>query len=227
MDSDGDTDVMPRQRLTRAQARRRTRERLLAAAAPVFAGKGFAGASVEEIAESAGFSIGALYANFASKEELFLELLSGCRGDLIAQAAQAVRAGGSGSGQAAADLSRLLTEAVRTGPSFALLHSEFWMYAMRNPRVLQAIGDRADSPRRSLEALVGRERHQRGAPPEASAPAVAAVVAAMFGGLARQRLLNPSTVPDDLFGLALKWLFTGITASGTGPGAAGLPSGED
>jgi len=41
--------------------------------------EGFAGASVEEIAESAGYSTGALYSNFDSKEQLFLELLSARR----------------------------------------------------------------------------------------------------------------------------------------------------
>lgn len=51
-----------------------------------------------------------------------------------------------------------------------------------------------------------------GAPPGVSAAAVATVVAALFDGLARQRLLDPARVPDDLFGLALKWLFTGIGA---------------
>jgi hypothetical protein len=44
---------------------------------------------------------------------------------------------------------------------------------------------------------------------------VATVVAALFDGLARQRLLDPARVPHDLFGLALKWLFTGIGAAGS------------
>ena len=70
-------DAAPRrQRLTRAEAKARTREQLLDAAARTFARKGYAGASVEEIAESAGYSIGALYSNFASKEQLFLELMA-------------------------------------------------------------------------------------------------------------------------------------------------------
>ncbi|HTZ25378.1 MAG TPA: TetR family transcriptional regulator, partial [Streptosporangiaceae bacterium] len=47
----------PRKRLTRAEAKARTRELLLDAAARTFARKGFAGASVEEIAEDAGFTV--------------------------------------------------------------------------------------------------------------------------------------------------------------------------
>ena len=54
MESDGKL-----RRLTRAEARAQTRERLLDAAAEVFARKGYGAASVELIAESAGFSVGA------------------------------------------------------------------------------------------------------------------------------------------------------------------------
>jgi len=61
-------------RLTREQSRAQTRERLLASAAVVFAREGYAGASVDRIAEEAGYSKGALYSNFASKDELFFEL---------------------------------------------------------------------------------------------------------------------------------------------------------
>ena len=56
-------------RLTRAEAKARTRELLLDAASEVFASKGLAGASVEEIAERAGFSIGALYSELRSGKE--------------------------------------------------------------------------------------------------------------------------------------------------------------
>ncbi|WP_406205631.1 TetR family transcriptional regulator [Streptomyces decoyicus] len=59
---------MPRaKRLTRAEAKARTRELPLDAAAETFARKGYDGASVEEIADSAGYSIGALYFNFGGK----------------------------------------------------------------------------------------------------------------------------------------------------------------
>jgi AcrR family transcriptional regulator len=203
-----------RRRLTQAEAKARTRQLLLEAAASVFARKGFAGASVEEIADAAGFSSGAVYSNFQSKEELFLELSETYRGDLIAEAAAFLREQGPGTG----GLGRLLTAAADKDAGFALLHSEFWAYAVRNPRVLDTVATRLNAPRQALEALVRADLQQRGAPPEASPEAVSAVVAALFEGLVRQRLLNPASVPDELFGLALKWLFTGIRAA-AGPAA--------
>jgi Bacterial regulatory proteins, tetR family len=62
-------------RLTRAQQQAATRERLLASAEQVIARQGFGGASIDLIALEAGFSKGAIYSNFESKEEVFLELL--------------------------------------------------------------------------------------------------------------------------------------------------------
>ncbi|MFL9936412.1 TetR/AcrR family transcriptional regulator [Paraburkholderia sp. RL18-103-BIB-C] len=66
---------MKLQRLTREQGKDQTRQRLLDAAEVIFMKKGFVGASVEEIAEAAGYTRGAFYSNFSSKPELFLELL--------------------------------------------------------------------------------------------------------------------------------------------------------
>ncbi len=57
------------------ERRARTRAHLLESAADVFARRGFHGASVEEVAEVAGYSKGAVYSNLASKDELFLAVL--------------------------------------------------------------------------------------------------------------------------------------------------------
>jgi AcrR family transcriptional regulator len=65
----------PRTRLTREQSRDQTRERLLDAAQALFMAKGFVGASVEDIAQEAGYTRGAFYSNFDSKAELLVELL--------------------------------------------------------------------------------------------------------------------------------------------------------
>jgi AcrR family transcriptional regulator len=66
---------MPPQRLTRAERQAQTRRELLDAAARVFVKRGFTGSSVEEISAEAGYTRGAFYSNFRSKNELFVELL--------------------------------------------------------------------------------------------------------------------------------------------------------
>jgi AcrR family transcriptional regulator len=62
-------------RLTREQSQQLTREKLLLSASEVVARDGYEGASVERIAEAAGFSKGAFYSNFSSKEDILLQLL--------------------------------------------------------------------------------------------------------------------------------------------------------
>jgi AcrR family transcriptional regulator len=67
--------AMPVQRLTPERRRELTRTALVEAAAEVFARRGFDGASLEEIAEAAGFTRGAIYSNFGNKEDLLLAVV--------------------------------------------------------------------------------------------------------------------------------------------------------
>ena len=66
---------MKRTRLTRDESREQTRNHLLDAAMKLIAGKGLAASSVEDITKEAGYTRGAFYSNFSSKNELFLALL--------------------------------------------------------------------------------------------------------------------------------------------------------
>jgi AcrR family transcriptional regulator len=66
---------MIRKRLSREDSREQTTQRLLDAAQKLIAKKGLEAASVENIAAAAGYSRGAFYSNFSSKDELFIELL--------------------------------------------------------------------------------------------------------------------------------------------------------
>jgi len=60
--------------MSATRSRENTRARLLEAAAQVFAEVGLEGATVEAVCERAGFTRGAFYSNFESKDALFLEL---------------------------------------------------------------------------------------------------------------------------------------------------------
>ena len=66
---------MTRKRLSREDSRDQTTQRLLDAAQKLIAKKGLSAASVEDIAEAAGYTRGAFYSNFSSKGDLFIELL--------------------------------------------------------------------------------------------------------------------------------------------------------
>jgi AcrR family transcriptional regulator len=68
-------EAQPPRRLSRKEKQAQTRQLLLEAAERVFLRRGLQGSSVEEIAAEAGFTRGAFYSNFESKDELFVELL--------------------------------------------------------------------------------------------------------------------------------------------------------
>ena len=66
---------MSQQTLTRREKQRHTRKCLLEAAAQIFSRQGLEGTSIDQVAQTAGYTKGAFYANFKSKEELFLVML--------------------------------------------------------------------------------------------------------------------------------------------------------
>ena len=67
--------VARRQRLRRDESQALTREALMEAAARLFEAKGLAATSITDIVDEAGYTTGALYSNFANKEELFVAVL--------------------------------------------------------------------------------------------------------------------------------------------------------
>lgn len=64
-------------RLTRAESRERTRARIIEAATKLFLREGFRATSLEQVAEAAGFTIGAVYSNFAGKTEMGIAVIDG------------------------------------------------------------------------------------------------------------------------------------------------------
>jgi AcrR family transcriptional regulator len=201
-------------RLTRAESKARTRERLLDAAARTFARKGYAGASVEEIAESAGYSIGALYSNFGGKQELFLELMAGRasrrRRAMVAEILQA-------DDDPVEALAELLQRTGSPDPDLMALRAEFWLYAVRNPEAMGALTAQRREQIDALVEVVSAAMSRLGIPEGVSATAVATVSLAMFQGLMRQRRIDPERVSGELLAQGLRWLFAGLQASAARP----------
>ena len=198
-------------RLSRAESKARTRERLLDAAARTFARKGYAGASVEEIAESAGYSIGALYSNFGGKQELFLELISR-RADRRRTVVAGILQADDG-GDPVEALAQFLERTGSPDPDLMALRAEFWLYAVRNPDAMGALTAQRREQVDALVDLVSAAMEGRGAPPGVSARAVATVALAMFQGLMRQRRIDPDRVSGDLLAQGLRWLLAGLHAT--------------
>jgi AcrR family transcriptional regulator len=205
-------------RRTRAESKADTREKLLRAAARIFARRGFAGASVEEIAAEAGYSIGALYANFGSKAELFVELMTSQAHRHIESASALLRSSSAlldvdasaaaGTGTA---LGQMMVDVADNGLDLVGLQSEFFLYALRNPEVMEAFAERQRAPLAALQAVLALRLQDNGVEvPDEVVEQLAIVVFALFSGMVRQRCVSPASAPAELYGKALRWLFTGV-----------------
>src|SRR6266513_379903 len=125
---------MPVQPLTPERRRELTKTALVEAAADIFAKRGFDGASLEEIAEAAGFSRGAIYSNLGSKEDLMLavverynETLVGAFSDTLGRAADISQE------EMTVSAAALWRDLIRRDPNLTALNLEFRLRALRNP----------------------------------------------------------------------------------------------
>jgi len=120
-------------RLSRAEQNDRNRALLLAAARRVFLERGYYAATLDQIADEAGFSKGAVYSRFASKADMFLALLEDRIAERAARNAQlAGELAGTGNFAALLDLAE---EAERGAPGWRLLVTEFRVHAARDPEL--------------------------------------------------------------------------------------------
>jgi AcrR family transcriptional regulator len=120
-------------RLSRAEQNDRNRALLLAAARRVFLERGYYAASLDQIADEAGFSKGAVYSRFTSKADMFLALLENRIAERAEQNAElAGELAGTGNFAAVIDLAE---RAERGAPGWRLLVTEFRVHAARDPEL--------------------------------------------------------------------------------------------
>jgi AcrR family transcriptional regulator len=116
-----------------SRKRRQTQARLLDAALDAFAERGFYGTSVEDVCERAGFTRGAFYSNFGTKEELFVALYDRQADRILATLTDLAPAAGGAPG---APLDAVLAELVAAIPQdrrWFLVNTEFALHAVRDP----------------------------------------------------------------------------------------------
>lgn len=168
------------QRLTRGEAREQTRRAILNTAREHFSVKGYRGATLEEIAEAAGYSKGAVYSNWSGKDTLFLDLLDEER---------------SNEGGAI-----LAVETSATGWALATL--DFFLEAVHNPEIREALAARYREVRTEIGASL---TCADGSEPEwASWEEVGSVVMALGSGLIIQSALDPASIDSTLLERAVE-----------------------
>ena len=186
-------------RLTRSESQARTRAALLRAAGDVFVERGFARASVEAIAERAGFTRGAFYSNFSTKEEIFAELLQ----STVYAAYRAM-----GEEQLAAESLPTARESAETLARIQAHPDGRWMFRLWLELLLQAGRDERmrelavefwRTNRGLLAKLAERRFRDAGREPPLEPDVLATAMIAIDIGLAIQHYVDPDAVPLDVY----------------------------
>jgi AcrR family transcriptional regulator len=121
------------EKLTPERRRQQTRDALVDAAAQVFVRRGFSGASLDEIAEAAGFTRGAIYKHFEGKDDLFLAVFDRVNERTLATFGELLEHGAAVAFDAHR-LAQLWAELV-CDPELLTLQREFRSYEVRNPKI--------------------------------------------------------------------------------------------
>ena len=178
-----------------ARALGTTRARLIRAAEKIFARDGFEAAKLEEIAAEAGYTRGAFYANFDSKEDLFLALLEGEVSSRIDTVEQMTRSVQDPRAKLLAFREFFLT--ICQDRRWSLLALEFKLFAVRHPEVkarLAAMNRRLVKPRIGIlrDIMEGTGRTLPITP-----TAVAMSLSAVTNALSLEHMLDRSLMPEE------------------------------
>lgn len=195
--------------MSRAESQADTRRRLVDAAALVGARRGLAGASLDEVAQAAGFTKGAVYANFASKEALFLAVLDQRFEARMSEVEEVLRSGAdpdTQARQAGAEFSRALA----ADPDWQRLFFEFAVHAARDEPFRVELVARYRALRERIAAALQRRLDEAGVTSAISAQDMALMTFAMTNGVSLESLLEPDVVPGDLLGRMFALLATGL-----------------
>jgi AcrR family transcriptional regulator len=181
-------------RSRQAERTRATRRKLLDAAKRIFAQDGFEAARLEDIAAGAGYTRGAFYAHFKSKEDIFFALFEEWVGERIETLTTALRRH--------SDLDEKL-EALRTHYAdlakdrrLVLISMEFKLFALRHPEAHARLRSRHRRIRASVAELFSEIMGAMGRTIPIPYPAAAACLAAVSQGLLVEHLIDPKTLVD-------------------------------
>ena len=192
------------------------RERLLAAAADEFTENGYAAAKLQDIARRAGFTKGAVYSNFDSKQALFAELLSKKSMELAGRVIETVS--GLDPGAAAGKGGDAIASWVVEEPRWPLLVTEFGIQAGRVPELAEGYRRERRHLRAELETLIAERAKEWGVGESREAGLgidarrVATSLLALISGLAVEHSVDPEEINERVIGDAVTELFAGAIA---------------
>jgi len=201
-------------RLRTRPTRDHTRDKLFEAAARVFEADGIGGASIEAIAAAAGFTRGAFYSNFKSKDELIIAMLEDHVEQSIRRNLDILAQHDNLDDFIAAlkTMDRSRQDPLGRSP---LLHMEMILFVARAEKRRPELAKRLRAGRKLIADVIETTAKNSGKDPVLAPAWWGAIVLAMEDGFRLHRLIDPETTPADSFLRAISDLQKAISAAST------------
>ncbi|SHK16128.1 transcriptional regulator, TetR family [Pseudonocardia thermophila] len=198
---------------------------MLDAAFAVFGERGIAASSISEVAEAAGMTKGAVYSNFASKDDLVLALMEEhAMARLTGALAEITEAPDPYA--AITEAAAVLVRAMRVDAAWHRILAEYFALSHHDPERRAALRQRRREARGAVARGLVRLSEQTGLRLPLPVDELAVVLFALSNGLAVESGIDPPAVPDELFGKVLLLLAgapevrQGAAGSGRTPSAS-------
>lgn len=190
---------MPKQRLTRLESQEQTCRQIVDAAISLFMREGYQATSLEQVAEAAGYTVGAIYSNFANKLGVGVAVVDALYARALARVAESL---GHAAGQ---DLDALLEAFWRAvepelgSQEWLRLEMEVTVAGNQNPRFQLNVAQRFETFRSIAKVLIA----QTGGKSRDDDEGRAIAILGLLLGIAVQRAADPN-LSLDVFGNVLK-----------------------
>ncbi|MFL5821980.1 MAG: TetR/AcrR family transcriptional regulator [Solirubrobacteraceae bacterium] len=195
--------------MTRREKQQRTRNSLLNAAGKLFCHNGLEGASVDQVAQAAGYTKGAFYANFKSKEELFLVMLD----ERFARELERIDRALKGAAEPHAEAQDAAAEFIHFAgdEDWPRLYFQFVAHAARDDEFRQELATRQQAMREKLVDTFTRWKAGYGKQPPLPLADITAMVYCMADGFLVDRMIEPG-LREDLYTTMIAVFLRGLEA---------------
>ncbi len=195
--------------LTRREKQQRTRKSLIKAASEMFCQRGLDGASIDEVAQAAGYTKGAFYANFKSKEELFLVMLDERFSEELERLDGLLAGTDEPEEEAAAAAADFISFA--TDEAWQRLSVQFLAYAARNEEFRQELATRQKAMRERMARVFARWKQGFDADFPLPVEEITAMTFFMADGFLSGRIIEPE-LSDELYTTMVSVFLRGLQA---------------
>jgi AcrR family transcriptional regulator len=181
--------------LTRQESQARTRARLVQSAEKVFLKRGYIAASIGQIARQAGYTTGAVYSNFDSKEDLGLAVLERRMLD-VATGLEKELAAAEPTIEARLAVLESFGSGVMGSERWVVLGTEFLLASRNKPAIRKRFADEMRSTRTTVAGILRTQQDELGGELPLDADELAAAILGLGFGLSIQRIADPEVSAD-------------------------------